>query len=116
MNSKEHYPQRNVTLLPGDTIWATYKQPKGSQFNANTLKRLFGWKNGQRYIGRVRRVQPRDNMPGSTLVVDFYNSDERGKYQCSHAVYNIELKLVKGELTDLHYKQNPQPLLFEDEP
>lgn len=116
MDIKEHYPQRTVTLRPGDTIWATYKQPKGSPFSANTLKRLFGWINGQRYIGRVReKALNRVECPEGRLVVDFYKNDERGKYQCTHVVYNVELKLAKGELYDLHYKPNPSPSLFDDE-
>lgn len=116
MDIKEHYPQRTVTLRPGDTIWATYKRPKESQFSAKTLKRLFGWIGDQRYIGRVRRDAPRrGESPEGRLVVDLYKNDERGKYQCTHFVYNIELQIAKGELTDLHYKPNTTHSLFDDE-
>lgn len=118
MNNKEHYPQRTVTLLPGDTIWATYKQPKESTFSPNTLKRLFGWVNGQRYIGRVRRVASTQATATdeNTLVVDLYEGEKRGKYQCTHVVYNIELQIAKGELVDLRYQPNPHLTLFDDEP
>lgn len=117
MNHNEHYPRRTVTLFPGDTIWATYQKPKDSTFAAATLKRLFGWENGQRYIGRVRQQPPRSGEgPEGRLVVDVYKADERGKYQATHFVYNIELKIAKGELTDLRYKPNPSPSLFDDEP
>lgn len=116
MDIKEHYPDRTVTLLPGDEIRVTYKQPKGSPFSANTLKRLFGWKNEQRYIGRVREEAPRRGVcPEGRLVVDLYKDDERGKFQCTHVVYNIELDIAKGVLTDLRYKPNPSPSLFDDE-
>lgn len=116
MDIKEHYPDRTVTLLPGDEIRVTYKQPKGSPFSANTLKRLFGWKNEQRYIGRVREEAPRRGVcPEGRLVVDLYKDDERGKFQCTHVVYNIELDIAKGVLTDLRYKPNPSPSLFDYE-
>lgn len=116
MDVREHYPHRTVTLLPGDTIWATYKKPKDDPFSPTTLKRLFGWINGQRYIGRVREEAPRRGVcPEGRLVVDLYKDDERGKFQCTHVVYNIELDIAKGVLTDLHYKPNPSPSLFDDE-
>ncbi len=116
MNTKEHYPGRTVTFLPGDTIWATYIKPKDDPFSPTTLKRLFGWTNGQRYIGRVREEAPRRGVcPEGRLVVDLYKDDERGKFQCTHVVYNIELDIAKGVLTDLRYKPNPSPSLFDDE-
>lgn len=114
MIKSEHYPHRTVTLRPGDTIWVTYLKPKNNPFSATTLKRLFGWINEQRYIGRVREEAPRRGVcPDERLVVDFYKADERGKFQCTHVAYNIELMIVKGELRDLHYKPNPSPSLFD---
>lgn len=116
MDINEHYPHRTVTLLPGDTIWATYKQPKESTFSPTTLKRLFGWVSGQRYIGRVRRAAPTQGNPDeNTLVVDLYEGEKRGRYQCTHFVYNIELQIAKGELTGLRYTPNPYLTLFDDE-
>lgn len=115
MNSHEHYPQRTLTLLPGDEIRATYKQPKGSPFSANTLKRLFGWKNEQRYIGRVRHIRKGEDITESSFVVDFFDV-EKGKRQGTHVVYNIELMIAKGELREVQYQPNPQAQLFDDEP
>lgn len=112
MDINEHYPHRTVTLLPGDTIWATYN--KKSSYNEKTLKRLTGWENGQRYIGRVRRRLTEDKDPVGALVVDFYDN-EKGKYQCTHVVYNIELYIVDGRLRELHHRPNPSPSLFDDE-
>lgn len=113
MNEREHYPQRNVTLLPGDTIEATYIKPKNDPFNAATLKRLFGWKDGQRYIGRVRSEVENRIGKVSRLVVDFFDK-EKGKHQSTHYAYNVELQLAKGELCDLCYTPNPQPRLFDE--
>lgn len=115
MNKFEHYPQRTVTLRPGDEIRATYKQPKGSPFSPNILKRLFGWINGQRYVGNVREEAPRRGVcPDGRLVVDFYKDDKRGKHQCTHIVYNVELMIAKGELSDTTHIPNPSPSLFDD--
>lgn len=114
MTVVEHFPDRTVTLLPGDEIRATYKQPKGSPFSANTLKRLFGWKNDQRYIGRVRHIRKGEDITESSYVVDFFDV-EKGKRQSTHVVYNVELQIAKGELTDLRYIPNPSPSLFDDE-
>ncbi len=113
MNNNEHFPHRTVTLLPGDTIWATYRK-NHSMYNEKTLKRLTGWKNGQRYIGRVRRRLVEGKDPVQALVVDLYDND-KGKYQCTHVVYNIELYIVDGRLRDLHHRPNPTPSLFDDE-
>ncbi len=114
MNRFEHYPDRTVTLLPGDEIRATYRQPKGDPFSAKTLKRLFGWTNGQRYIGRVRHTRKGEGFTDSSLVVDFFDT-KTNKRECTHVVYNVELQLAKGELYDLHYTPNPSPSLFDDE-
>lgn len=114
MDRIDHYPNRTLTLLPGDTITATYIQPQGSPFTPQTLKRLFGWKNNTRYVGRVRKEQPTRSNPEATTVVDFY--DDKGKRQCTHVAYNVELQIVKGELRDVQYQPNPQPQLFDDEP
>lgn len=115
MNEREHYPQRKVTLLPGDTIWATYKQNPNApvRIAPATLKRLYGWKEGQRYIGKVREEPPTNSTPEGRVVVDFYD-DKKGKFQCTHLVYNVEHKLAKGELYDLRYIPNPQPRLFDE--
>lgn len=115
MNRRDHYPQRTLTLLPGDMITATYIQPTNSPFTAQTLKRLFGWKNNARYVGHIRRDAPtRGKSPDLTTVADFY--DEKGKFQSTHVVYNVELMIAKGELREVQYRPNPQPQLFDDEP
>lgn len=115
MNEREHYPQRKVTLLPGDTIWATYKQDSNApvRIAPATLKRLYGWKEGKRYIGKVREEPPTNSNPEGRVVVDFYDY-KTGKHQCTHLVYNVEHKLAKGELYDLRYIPNPQPRLFDE--
>lgn len=115
MNESEHYPRRNVTLLPGDTIEATYIKPKNSPFNPATLKRLFGWKDGQRYKGIIRKSAKNVMGEGSRLLVDFIDLEKR-KHQCTHVVYNVELLIAKGELQEVTYQPNPQPELFNDEP
>lgn len=113
-NKFEHYPQRSITLLPGDEIRATYRQiPKGA-FNPSTLKHLFGWTEGMRYKGCVRQQRKGECVTDGTIVVEFYDI-KTGKRQCTHPVYNIELMAVKGELYDFQYTPNPSPSLFENQ-
>lgn len=106
MDIHEHYPQRTVTINPGDIILATYQKPAGSPFNASTLKRLFGWVNGWCYIGRARRDGE------GKIVVDFYKEGAR-PLECTHAGYNVEVEIAKGALTDLRHRPNPSPSLFD---
>lgn len=113
MSKIEHYPDRTVTLLPGDEIRATYKQPKGDPFSAKTLKRLFGWTNGKRYIGRVRHTRKGEDITDSSFVVDFFD-EKTGKRECTHIAYNVEVNITKGELYDVRYTPNPSPSLFPD--
>lgn len=108
----EHYPQRTVTLLPGDEIKVTYRQ-RPVVFNPSTLKRLCGWTEGMRYKGCVRHQRKGECVTDGSIVVDFYDI-KTGKQQCTHAVYNIELMVVKGELYNLRYIPNPNPSLFGD--
>lgn len=112
MNKSEHYPQRSITLLPGDEIKVTYRQ-RPVVFNSSTLKRLCGWTEGMRYKGCVRQQRKGECVTDGTIVVEFYDI-KTGKRQCTHPVYNIELMAVKGELYDLQYTPNPSPSLFEN--
>lgn len=116
MSIVEHYPRRTVTLRPGDEIRATYRQLPDApvRIAPATLKRLYGWKEGMQYKGRVRHIRKGEDLTESSFVVDFFDV-KTGKHQCTHVVYNIELQIAKGELTDLHYKPNPSPSLFDDE-
>ncbi len=112
----EHFPNRTVTLLPGDEIRATYRQHPNNpvRIAPTTLKRLYGWKEGMRYIGRVRHKRKGEDITDSSFVVDFFDT-KTNKRECTHVVYNVELQLAKGELYDLHYTPNPSPSLFDDE-
>lgn len=112
----EHYPQRTVTLRPGDEIRATYRQLPDApvRISPATLKRLYGWKEGMQYKGSVRHVRKDEGEPDGSLVVDFHDA-KTGKHQCTHVVYNVELMAAKGELYDVSYIPNPSPSLFDDE-
>ncbi len=113
MDKHEHYPHRNVTLLPGDEIRATYRQnPKAPvRINPPTLRRLYGWTEGKRYKATVRHSKKGEG--DSSVVVDFFD-EKTGKHQATHPVYNIELMIAKGELYDLRYTPNPSPSLFDE--
>lgn len=108
----EHYPQRTVTLSPGDEIRATYRQLRGV-FNPSTLKRLFGWKEAMQYKGRVRHIRKGEDVTDNSFVVDFYDL-KTGKHQCTHIAYNVELMIEKGELYDVTHTPNPSPSLFDE--
>lgn len=111
----EHYPQRTVTLLPGDEIRATYRQLPNApvRIAPATLKRLFGWKEAMQYKGRVRHIRKGEDITDNSFVVDFYDL-KTGKHQCTHIAYNVELMIAKGELYDVTHTPNPSPSLFDE--
>ncbi len=114
MNKFEHYPQRNITLHPGDEIRVTYRQLPNApvRIAPSTLKRLFGWTEGMVYRGHVRHAKKEDCVDAS-FVVDFFDT-KTNKRQSTHILYNVELKIAKGELYDVTCIPNPSPSLFED--
>lgn len=69
----------------------------------SVLRRLFGWVEGKRYRGVVRRANESSDATICKFMVDFYDY-KTNSHQCSHCIYNVELMIAKGELYNVEHK------------